>query len=164
MTSIYEKVKAKCHDDAGCMIWTGACCNKCPSIRIGKKTVLVRRALWEEANGKIPAGHIAHMKCGTPGCVELEHIRIMKYSTLSKELGAAGVLSGKARAAKIAATKRGKSENMTADIALEVRSSTAPLRVDAVKYGVSPSLIGKIRRNKAWADFKSPFAGLGARM
>jgi hypothetical protein len=164
MTSIYEKVKAKCHDDAGCMVWTGACCNKCPSIRIGNKTVLVRRVLWEEENGKIPAGHVTHMKCGTPGCVAPEHIRIMKHSTLSKELGAAGVLSGKARSAKIASTKRAKSEKITSEIAMEIRGSADPARVAAVKYGVSPSLIGKIRRNEAWADFASPFAGLGARL
>lgn len=145
------------------MVWTGACCNKCPAIRIDKKTVLVRRVLWEEANGKIPSGHIAHMSCETPGCVEPEHIRIMKHSTLSKKLGAAGVLSGKARSAKIAATKRGKSEKITSEIALEIRNSIEPARVAAIRYGVSQSHVRKIRRNQAWADFKSPFAGLGAR-
>jgi len=72
MTKIITRLLSKTIDDAGCMVWQGACCNDHPAFRIGKKTLLVRRYIWEQTHGRgIPAGHVVHVTCDTPRCVSL---------------------------------------------------------------------------------------------
>jgi len=158
--SIFEKLMSKTVDDAGCAVWHLSCCSGHPAVRINKKTVLVRRVIWEEFHGKIDPGKIVRMTCGAQKCIDPNHMELTTYLRLAKKLGAIGIMSGHLRSAKIAATKRAKYAKLNAQAVQEIRSSQESGRAMAEKFNVSEKHISRIRLNQSWKDFTSPFLGL----
>ena len=72
-----------------------------------------------------------------------------------------GAWKGKARAAKIASTRRANiNKKLDMDKAREIRMSTESGPVLAARYGVNKSLINGIKRGTAWKDYSNPFAAL----
>ncbi len=161
--SLLETIASKTTDDAGCMVWTRSCCNGHPAARIGNKTMLVRRVLWVELHGDIPSGHIVHMTCNTPLCVEPGHMELTTFQKLGKKLGALGVMSGPIRSAAIARSKRKTHAKLSDDAVRDIRTSNESGVALAEKYGISQAHLSKVRLHKAWREFSSPFNGLGAR-
>lgn len=153
-----------CTDDAGCLIWRRSCCNGHPAMRVGKKTKLVRRVLWEVAHGPIPAGCIVRVTCGNVLCINPECTDLTTYQRLGKQLGALGIMSGPVRSAAIARAKRKTQGKLTDAAVRDMRTSDEPGRVLAERWGVSQGHVSKVQKHKARRDFSSPFAGLGARI
>ena len=147
-------------DDAGCWVWQKACSNGHPAFRKDGKPSLVRREIWKDMNGEIPAGKIIHMTCETNKCVHPEHMVATTYKEVAKKMGKIGLMSGPVRSAKIAATKREKYAKLTHDSAMEIRSSNETGKALAEKYQVSQAHISKIQLGKCWKQFSSPWAGL----
>lgn len=160
---IYEIIKSLCAEDCDCLVWTRSCCNGHPAMRVGTKTNLVRRVLWTELHGEIPAGHIVHMTCTTPKCVQPEHLELTTYKKLGKQLGALGIMSGPVRSAAIARAKRKTHGKLSDEAVRDIRNSDEPGRVLAERHGVSQAHVSKVQKHKAWREFSSPFNGLGAR-
>lgn len=165
-TPLESRLLAKTQDDAGCHVWNGALCNGHPAFGMYvdgvRKTLLVRRALWEDRNGKIPAGHIVRCTCGTPRCVTC--LELTTFAKLGKQLGALGVMGGPVRSAAIARTKRaGPHAKLTdADVA-RIRNGGETTVLLGRELGIAQATVSKIRLHKLRRDFSSPFAGLGAR-
>jgi hypothetical protein len=158
-------------EDGDCLRWTGGVVGKRahPYVSVWspkRKCLLVRRLVWEEARGPIPAGKIVHCTCNTPQCVSLEHLEITTFAKLAKQLGALGVMSGPVRSAKIAAAHRARHPltKCTQEQVREIRTSDAPGNVLAARYGVSEATISKYRLNHCRREFgaANPFQGLGA--
>ncbi|MBC7620608.1 MAG: hypothetical protein H7293_16760 [Candidatus Saccharibacteria bacterium] len=163
--NLLETIARKTTDDAGCMVWSGACCNGHPAMKMPDgKTSLIRRLLWSELHGEIPAGHIVRMTCTTPRCVSDEHLELTTYKKLGKELGALGVMSGPVRSAAIARAKRKTHAKLSDEAVRDIRSSVEFGYILAERHGVSAGHVSKIQKHKAWREFSSPFAGLGARL
>jgi hypothetical protein len=164
-TPLQTYVAARVEEDGGCLRWTGTVCNGHPAGALfGKRCVLIRRALWEAANGPIPAGKIIRCTCETPLCVELDHCELTTYQRLGKQLGAMGMMSGPVRSGKIAAAKRvGKQAKITQDQAREIRLSDETGKAAAKRYGISEATVSKIRLGLIRREFTgNVFAGLGA--
>ena len=160
--SLFTDIQHRTIDDAGCAVWRFSCCNGHPAMRKDGKTMLVRRAIWQDLHGEIEAGKIIRMTCETPKCIHPEHMTLTTYKRLAKEMGAQGKMSGPVRSAKIAATKRAKYGKLTAEAVSDIRSSPETGRLMAAKYGVDEKHISRIRLNHCWKQFSSPWAGLGA--
>lgn len=158
--SLFTDIQHRTRDDAGCAVWRFSCCNGHPAMRQGSKTVLVRRAIWQDAHGDIESGKIIRMTCETTGCVHPDHMQLTTYKRLAKHLGSLGIMSGPVRSAKIAATKRKSQAKLTAAMVLEIRQSSEKTKTLAEKFGVAQAHISKIRVGKCWRDFLSPWAGL----
>ena len=158
--SLFTTLLDRTADDAGCAVWQKSCCNGHPAMRQNDKTVLVRRAVWIDMHGPIPAGKIIRMTCETPKCIHPDHMAITTHQKLAKENGAKGLMSGPVRSAKIAATKRAKHAKLTNADVLEIRSSPEKGRAMAAKHGVDEKHISRIRRHQCWRDFSNPFAGI----
>ena len=156
----FEDIQHRTIDDAGCAIWQGSCGNGYPTMRHHGRVSLVRRVLWEAANGPIPTGMIVHCTCGAQKCVELSHMELTTRGAVAKKMGAMGVLGGIARRAAIARTRRAKHAKLTEQDVAEIRLSEAPTAAQAVRYGVSPTHINRIKAHTVWRDFSSPWAGL----
>ena len=150
-------------EDGDCLVWQRSCSNGHPALRVGDKTKLVRRFLWEQGHGAIPAGGIVRMTCNTPKCVSPEHTELTTYRKLAKKLGAFGLMSGPVRSAAIARTKRKTQAKLTDAAVRDIRTSCETTIVLAARYGVAQAHVSKVRKHKAWRDFTSPFMGLGAR-
>jgi hypothetical protein len=160
--SLFTDIQHRTRDDAGCAVWRFSCCNGHPAMRQGNKTVLVRRAIWQDLHGDIEPGKIIRMTCETPGCVHPDHMHLTTFQRLAKQLGSLGVMSGPVRSAKIAASKRAKYAKLTPDAVQEIRSSNQLGKDLAKKFQVSQAHISKIQKNKCWRQFSSPWAGLGS--
>lgn len=151
-------------DDAGCKVWQGGHSNGHPCVRIDGKNLLLRRLLWEQNHGAIPAGLVVHMTCCTRSCVSLECMELITRRQMAKINGANGLSSGMARSAAIARAKRaGSQAKLTPLAVIDIRTSVDTVSVLAERWGVSQGHISKVRQHKAYRDFASPFYGLGAR-
>jgi hypothetical protein len=139
-------------EDGDCLRWTGACAGKTrhPAINTLKprrKTVLVRRLVWEAEKGAIPPGKIIRCNCGTPQCIAIGHLELTTFGKLAKQLGALGIMSGPVRSANIAAAHRARhpKTKLTQEQVREIRASDEPGTVLAERYGVTESSISKYR-------------------
>ena len=154
-----------CTEDGDCLIWRRACCNGHPAMRVEQKTKLVRRVLWESANGPILDGKILRVTCGSALCICPSHTELTTYQRVAKQLGALGVMSGPVRSASIQRTKRNSKQcKLTLDAVRAIRASEETTIVLAARYGVAQAHISKVRKHKCQIDYQSPFAGLGARI
>lgn len=63
--------------NTGCWLWSGSTSSDgYGNARIGGKTVLVHRAIYEATHGNIPKGLVLdHEVCDTPACVNPDHLR-----------------------------------------------------------------------------------------
>ncbi len=159
-----DQIMSHTRDDAGCAVWMRSCCNGHPAYRdpVAGKMLLVRRVLWTLANGPIKPGHIIRMTCGTPKCVDVEHMVQTTYGRLAKELGALGIMSGVKRSASIARTKRAGYQAKLTDAAVrDIRTSNRTGVALAAEHGVAQATISKIQKHQLRREFTgNPFAGL----
>jgi hypothetical protein len=147
-------------EDGDCWRWTGPmACGRYPLLNHAGRSTLARRALWALVNGPIPAGLILRCTCGLGDCVNLEHMRLTTYRSVAKEVAALGGMSGRVRAARIAAAKR-RAGKLSAAAAAEIRYSDEPVSVLAKRHGVSKTWAHRIRAGVAWREYASPWAGL----
>lgn len=130
-------------------------------MRKDGKTILVRRAVWQDEYGKIEPGKIIRMTCETPKCIYPGHMVMTTHQRLAKQMGALGKMSGPVRSAKIAAVKRAKYAKLTHEDVREIRASNETGRAMAKRFQVSEEHISAILLNKRWREFSSPWAGLG---
>lgn len=156
-------VAAHTVDDAGCLRWTGWSVNGHPGGTIGGRKLLIRRALFEVEHGEpVPAGKVLRCTCETPLCVTMEHCAPTTYQRIAQACGAQGLMSGPIRSARIAAAKRaGPQARIEHAQALSIRASDEPGVVLAARYGISASLVSKIRSGQVRRDFVgNPWAAL----
>lgn len=150
----------RCRDVDGCLVWTLAAAHGCdPQARIGgranAKTILVRRVLWEQVNGRpFPRKSIARCTCGTPLCVHPGHI--VAEPRGKALLGRRLPLQHRAH---IAAARRLQSN--LSDAAVEaIRASTGKLDEVAREWNVDPTYVSAIRLGKARVNYSNAFVGL----
>jgi HNH endonuclease len=142
-------------EDGDCLRWTGTVCNGHPAGAWGgKRCRLIRREVWEAANGPIPAGKIIRCTCETPLCVALDHLSVATYRSVARQCAAQGLMSGPVRSGRIAAAKRaGPQARITQEDARAIRESDESGRVWADRLGISPSTVSKIRRGQVRREF-----------
>ena len=160
--SMQAYVAAHVVEDGDCLRWVGPFSNGSPIRRLHGKYITIRRYLYEVAHGPIPAGKVMRCTCGMNACVNLEHARLTTHSSIAKECGALGLMSGAVRSAKIAAAKRaGPQAKITQDDVRAFRASDEPAAVFARRHGISQSTACKIRRNEIRREFAgNPWAAL----
>ena len=134
--------------DGGCMRWVGALDGGQITARVDGRKLNVRTELWR-LYGKVPLppGYCLRASCGDPRCLAPAHL---------EPQASAAATRGRPRAvhvrAKIAAGKRVNSK-ITMTVADEIRASTLSERVLAEKFGVHPSMVGRIRRGDNWLRY-----------
>jgi hypothetical protein len=152
---LMDYIASRVLEDGDCLRWTGTVCNGHPAGALfGKRCVLIRRVVWEQANGPIPPGKVIRCTCETPLCIALEHLKLSTYRQIGKECGAKGLMSGIVRSAKIAHAKRaGKQAKMTQEDARAIRASDESSPILAQRYGVTVSQICRIKNNQVRREY-----------
>lgn len=171
MSALLDQLAGRYVEDGDCLRWLGGCCGKKQHPALPKsmqekgKSVLVRRRLWEEKHGPIPAGKILHCTCDVPRCINLDHCELTTFKKVAVQCGAMGLMSDPVRSAKIAAAHRERHPftRITQADARAIRDSDEPGTVLAARYGVSESSVSKIRLGLFRREFHgNPWQGLGA--
>ena len=142
-----------------CMIWTGSFVHHTnPVLTMSNKKLYVKRVLMHLDERKIE-GKCVISTCGQQSCVNPDHLQIITRKALAIRTAATGYQSNLAIKAKIAATKRAKS-NLSNDAVLEIRHSNEPVTALAARHGITDSYAYMIRRNQCRKDYQNPFSGL----
>lgn len=134
--------------NTGCFLWFGAhlprgygrfCANG--------RTQLAHRLAWQWANGRSAGDLVVRHRCDTPSCVNPDHLEI---GTQAENLSDC-MKRGRARYVPL----RGESNGMarlTAQAVREIRNliGTESGVSLAKRYGVTPTMIGRIKSGRAW--------------
>lgn len=115
------------------------------SARKGRrKTWPAHRVAWMMVHKQdIPLGFVIHHICATPSCVNPEHLKLATFQENNLETVRMG------RGNRRTGSDCPWAKLTEADV-LEIRSSEAPQRSLAGKFGVDQSLISQIRSGKRW--------------
>ena len=132
----------------GCMRWAGAMDSGQITARVDGEKLNVRTELWRLYGRKpLPPGFCVRSVCGDPLCVAREHMVAEAHAAAIRNIPRPVHVR-----AKIAAGKRANSK-ITMAVADEIRASTLSDRVLAEKFGVHPSMVGRIRRGDNWLRY-----------
>ena len=81
--TLIERIAAKSDRSGGvnaCWPWLGAKNPwHCARTTLKKKSIGVRRSLWEHHYGPIPDEHVVSDSCGNRGCVNPKHLRLRSW-------------------------------------------------------------------------------------
>ena len=139
----------------GCMRWVGALDGGQITARVDGRKLNVRTELWR-LYGKVPLppGYCLRASCGDPRCLAPAHL---------EPQASAAATRGRPRAvhvrAKIAAGKRARSST-TVQVVEQIRGATGSEREIGRRFGVHPSMVGRIRRGENWLSYDGPLGQL----
>jgi hypothetical protein len=136
------KRESGCHEFVGCRNHDGY-------GRINKegRLVYVHRAVWENANGKIPFGMFICHKCDNPSCVNPEHLFLGTHADNMKDKALKG------RVTNAIGSKNPSAKLKDADIPV-IRSRILAGETCysiARDYGVIGEAILHIKHNRRWS-------------
>ena len=139
----------------GCMRWVGALYDGQITARVDGRKLNVRTELWR-LYGKVPLppGYCLRASCGDPRCLAPAHLEPQARAAATR---------GRPRAvhvrAKIAASKRARSST-TVRVVEQIRGATGSEREIGRRFGVHPSMVGRIRRGENWLSYDGPLGQL----
>lgn len=153
---LIDRIRHKCREDGGCLIWTGdvSSDSKNPRIHSEGKRIPLRPLLWAEKHGEPKRGNRIGVSCKTERCIEPEHL---VQRTRSQELK--GVRRSPATKAKMSAAKRAKSQ-YTPELIQMIRESDKSHVALAKELGMNYQTVAKFRRQMDYVG--NPFVGLMA--
>jgi hypothetical protein len=123
-----RRVGYRVDPNTGCWLWQGAVNTKGYGlVKIDGKTLRSHRAYFTTYVGPIPAGYHLHHTCERPSCVNPDHLEPLpprQHDLMRAKLSEADVIV--------------------------IRASRGTQKALAQTFGVSPSMIGHIRRGYRW--------------
>ena len=161
--ALIEKIQRHVTLDGDCWQWHGCMQGAIPMIKHGSKVANVRRLVLID-RGVPMTGFIATYTCGNPACVNPDHAGRSTRAQMNRRIMAdMNTATNTLRIKRIADVKRRTDAKLSLDDVSQIRASDEKHEDLAARYGVSKSLIGRIRRGQMWKTFSaSPFAGLFA--
>jgi hypothetical protein len=158
LQKLESRIVQKMQEDADCLIWTGRLSKSSGHPKYGDK--VVRRVVWQAKHGPLKPGQLVTVTCGNPKC--LEHLAITNKSEIAKKTNADPRVKAIKRIKSVALSRAKAKLDMQK--AREIRASDLNNHEQAAIYGITHSMVSKIRTGKAWVEQHSnPFTGLGAR-
>lgn len=157
-----ERVLSNCIEDGDCLVWQGLVSYQTgmPIMRHGgTRNAMVRRVVWRERHGEIPAGKVIAVTCGNKRCLEDKHHACVTHGELRAIAAKNGAYKNPAKHRKAVMTTRARSEICEATVH-SIRSAPSAKEAHA-RTGVSLPYCYAIRAGTARASLVNPFSGLG---
>ncbi|WP_225783348.1 hypothetical protein [Xenophilus sp. Marseille-Q4582] len=158
MTSL----RNRCIEEGECWLWQGYFGNGVPAVSHGGKMMPVRAVMVDLLGIRVERARYFAPKCGCADCVNPEHIGQYTQAQHMAKMGRKVDSKGPGRRLKLTQHARATKAKITIEIAREIRLSPEPGPVLAERYGITRSVVGRIRRGEAWADTQNPFWRLAA--
>lgn len=158
LKQIMDRIGDRVVKDGACLLWTGGTVlGGRPYVTIDYKRVAVRK-LMAEAKRIYKPGHVNPPSCGNPLCVNHRHVLSISKSEHMRMLGKIGGKDPKRLVTiKIKPHPLKKLERCQIAEIFESQESAAAL---ARRFGVSGSLVSRVRRLEGHHLVSNPFAGL----
>lgn len=159
--TLIEKIQHHVTIEGDCWEWRGCMQGSIPMMKHDGKVANVRRLVLID-RGVPMTGFIATYTCGNPACVNPEHTGRSTRTRMNRRIMAdMNAATNTLRIKRIAEVRRRTDAKLSLDDVSQIRASDEKHEDLAARYGVSKSLIGRIRRGEVWRTFSaSPFAGL----
>lgn len=162
-----ERINARLKDAGGdCIRWDtearSAARRRHPMIVVDGKGILIRRYLYEKANGPLRSGYLLVPHCGDECCIAPEH---QKQITVRQKnlIAAKQEAANRSRSRKVAAARRASGRvKLSMELAREIRNSDESGPKLARRLGVHEKAIWDVRHHVSWKEDFNPFAGLVA--
>ena len=139
----------------GCMRWAGAMDSGRITARVDGEKLNVRTELWRLYGRKpLPPGFCVRSVCGDPLCVAREHMVAEAHAAAIRNIPRPVHVR-----AKIATGKRARSST-TVQVVEQIRGATGSERELGRRFGVHPSMVGRIRRGENWLSYDGPLGQL----
>lgn len=145
---LYRSIESNCipEPNSGCWLWLGAIFIKSgyarlPRPRLGTSTA--SRAMWCAVCGPIPRDLFVCHRCDVRSCVNPDHLFLGTPADNTADMVAKGRHAFGERNSKVV---------LTAERAVLIRHAPGKVREVAKEFGVSKSLVSRIRRGEAWAS------------
>lgn len=135
---------------SGCVEWSGSSDNKgYGQLRIGGKLIKAHRYAWARSNGPIPEGMVILHKCDNPRCVNIDHLSAGTQLENVKDMDAKGRrINNQAKGNDCHAAK------VNPDIVRLIRADTRRQIDIAAEYGITQTVVSKIKLKQAWNHVK----------
>lgn len=163
-----QSIRANCTEVGDCLEWDGHfTSNGYPRIfdaethrYIGVRNVVhtlthglpINAPITVLDEGKTKPG-LLRMCCNNWRCVSADHMRAMTHAQIGKAAAALGSFSTPKRIAAVTAgIRRVRKNKITMEIAREIRASEGPCREQAARYGLSASMVAKVKRGDLWRE------------
>lgn len=127
--------------NTGCWLWSGSLVTKgYGAFRLNGKSVMAHRVSYKMYNGEIGLMHVLH-KCDCPSCVNPDHL-FLGTDTDNK-------IDMENKGRRVRGSLSPMSKLTETDI-ISIRESKMPGFVIAKKYGVSQSVISRVKSKNSW--------------
>lgn len=151
-------------EEGDCRLWKKYLGNGVPMVYHDGKVIQVRKLILMLKRVEVTARYVAP-KCDNPLCVKPSHI--VQRTSQEQHAHMARLVSkapsNHSRIIKITKTRREQVGKLNQAQAMEIRMSEESGPVLADRYGVTRTLINRIKRGESWVqEFGNPFAGLFA--
>jgi hypothetical protein len=127
----------------GCWPWTGALSRGYGKLRWGSRDCRASRLAFEAANGHIPAGACVLHRCDNPRCVNPAHLFAGSHLDNMRDMARKG------RSRRPTGELNG-SAKLTGERVLAIRAAKGTRREIAVRFGVTPPTISRIKLGNRW--------------
>ena len=120
---------------SGCLLWCGGTMRRGYGVLMSNgKSCSVHRFMWSIVNGPIPQGmHVLH-KCDIPACVNPNHLFLGTHTDNMRDMH----------------KKHRWANKLTSDDVQSIRNCGDTQTAVAEKYGISQSLVSRIRGGLRW--------------
>jgi len=164
-TQTIESIKAKCEEENYCWIWQGYTANKSPYVSHDGKMQAVRKLIYMWSGKMIqPQFKYFVNKCKNPLCVSPTHVVARTQKMQSSVMGKSVDHNAKSRIIKLQRFARTRSNvKLDEQRARAIFNDSRPCLAIALDYGVSKSLVAKVKSGKAWRNvsaINNPWQGL----
>ena len=161
--TLIEKIQRHVTIEGDCWEWHGCMQGSIPMMKHDGKVANVRRLVLID-RGVPMTGFIATYTCGNPACVNPEHTARSTRTRMNRLIMAdMNAATNTLRIKRIAEVKRRTDAKLSQADVDQIRASDDRYEDLAARFGVSKSLIGRVRRGEVWRTFSaSPFSGLFA--
>lgn len=140
--TFFETVMRRCQQEGPCLVWTGARNDAgYGQLQWNGRVQYVHRLVYEHQFGPIPAGMYVCHKCDNPPCFAPDHLSLGTNADNQQDAANKG--------RRASGSKHPGSKLTEAQVA-EIRATNGLQREVAERYGVSQSVISRIRSRRVW--------------
>ena len=159
--TLIEKIQHHVTMEGDCWEWRGCMNGSIPIMKHDGKVSNVRRLVLTD-RGVPMKGFIATYACGNPMCVNPEHTARSSRAQMNRRIMAdMSSATNALRSKRIAEVKRRTDAKLSQADVEQIRASGDTHQDLAARFGISKSIIGRIKRGEMWKTFSaSPFGGL----
>lgn len=144
------KARTILNDETGCVEWSGSSdAAGYGSMRINRKPVKAHRYSWCRKYGSIPDGMMVLHKCDNPKCVNVDHLFLGDHNANMADMDA----KGRRVKNQPKGTRCHASKITEADVP-GIRSDPRRQVDIAAAYGITQSVVSKIKLKQAWSHVK----------